>query len=173
MGEDLENTFREMEQNTTKREEILKIEDSQLPLLKVEDFQLLLQELKELREQRNINFGTSENQRMDTYTLFMDIHFYIICCDKVKNLIEKLEQKESNADLSKLWKELEEKFIPYNKVRNHLEHIEDRTKPKYTHDMGNLNGDKFIFGGEEFDISIDSLKFICDSYERVFDILIK
>lgn len=160
----IENQIREMEQCSKELEETSKIED----------VQLRSQKSSEIWEKRSKIFSTSmENRKIDNDTLFLDIHSYFICCDKVQNLIEKLVKKETNNDLSELWQELKPKFKPYNDVRNHLEHIEDRIKPKYTRDMGNLSNNKFTFGGKEFDIGPDSLKFICESYERVCDILTK
>lgn len=70
------------------------------------------------------------------------------------------------------------KFEEYTKARNYFEHIYDLIepldpeKPKYKR-FSNLHEDKIIFEDEEFDISQNSLKFICDSYETVFEILTK
>jgi hypothetical protein len=163
MRKDRETEFREVKKYMTELREIWKIEDPQLRL----------QKRGEHREKSNIKFGTSETHKMDICTIFLDVHFYFICCEKVQILINQLKIEESDEELGGLWKDLKPKFKPYNDARNCLEHVNKEIGLNHVHDTGNLNGDKFIFGGKEFDISLDSLKFICDSYERVFDILIK
>jgi len=104
-------------------------------------------------------------------TLFMDVHFYLICFDKVQNLIKKLSKVEKHPELKKFWQELEPKFKPYNDMRNNLEHIEERLTSENLIDFGNLNDNNYSFGGKKIDIGEDSLNFIRDSYEHVHDIL--
>jgi len=105
-------------------------------------------------------------------SVFLDIHFYFICCEKVQNLIEKLSKIENDTQLSALWYRLFPQFKKYNDARNHLEHIDERTSnSKYLRDFGNLVNDNFTFGGESFDVSQSSLKFITDSFESVLGIL--
>lgn len=134
----------------------------------------ILQRSKELTEERNKKWKIVENKKTLTFSiLFLGIHFYFICCEKVQNTIKKLAEVESNGDLFVLWVDLKPKFKPYNDARNHLEHIETRTTQKYASDRGNLCDDKYTLGGKEFDISYESLKFICGSYEQVLNTLIK
>ncbi|WP_410509751.1 hypothetical protein RSJ42_05905 [Methanosarcina hadiensis] len=146
----------EMKQCSRRLEDIWKIEDSKLRFQKLEEY----------NKEKHDKF---KSYGVNNLTLFLDIHFYLICFDKVQNLIEKLAYKENNENLSILCASLLPKFKPYNDMRNNLEHIEDRTKPKYTTDFGNLNNGKFTFGGKELDISQDSLSFICNSYEQVLE----
>lgn len=158
---------KEREQYWKEREEIFKIKD----------YQLRLQKLNENLEERNKKSDQSRNQRrLYNTTLFLDIHFYFICCNKVENLIETLAlaNKENNEDLYTLWQELRPQFKPYNDARNHLEHIDERIGKQHIPVLGNLsNNDTYIFGEEEFDIGIKSLNFIRNSYEKVLDILTK
>lgn len=148
-------------------------------ILKTENFPQCSQKLDGIHEKIRAIYEENRNKleekngqgKENTRTLFLDIHFYFICCDKVQNLIEKLAEKESNEELSALWRNLKPKFEPYNKARNHLEHIDTRLDPKYTGDMCNLWNNKFTFGGDQFDISHESLEFICGSYEQVLSIL--
>jgi len=104
-------------------------------------------------------------------TLFLDIHFYFICYDKVQNLIAHLAEIDGDSELNNLWQILKPKFKPFNDARNHLEHIETRMEKKYLHDLGNLKNDTFSFGGECFDISASGLKILTNAYEQVIDIL--
>jgi hypothetical protein len=104
-------------------------------------------------------------------TLFLDIHFYFICYDKVQNLIEYLTETDGDSKLNNLWQILKPKFEPFNTARNHLEHIETRMEEKYLYDFGNFENDIFSFGGECFDISASGLKILTDAYEQVIDIL--
>lgn len=103
--------------------------------------------------------------------LFLDIHFYFICCDKAQNLLGYLSKTDGGPKLVRLWQTLKPNFKPFNEARNHLEHIETRIKKKYLFDLGNLENDTFTFGGERFDISASSLKILTDAYEQVVNIL--
>lgn len=103
--------------------------------------------------------------------LFLDIHFYFICGDKVQNLLEYLAKANIDPKLKDLWNRYKPRLEPFNRARNHLEHIETRTSPEYERDFGNLKGDIYTFGGERFDISASSLKILTDAYEEVVNIL--
>lgn len=153
---EISKNIEEVEQSTKILEDIWKIEDSKLHS----------QKLKEFYEERE---NKSKIRGINIKTLFLDIHFYLICVDKVQNLIEKLAKKENNEDLTNLYNSLRPQFKPYNDMRNNLEHIEDRAKPKYARDFGNYINGKFTFGGEECDITQVSLNLICDSYEKVLE----
>ena len=104
-------------------------------------------------------------------TLFLDIHFYFICYDKVQNLLEHLAGTDGDSKLNNLWQILKPKFKPFNNARNILEHIETRMEKKHLSDFGNLRNDTFSFGGKRFDISASGLKILTDAYEQVVGIL--
>jgi hypothetical protein len=65
----------------------------------------------------------------------------------------------------------EPRFRPYRTARNHLEHIEERIRPPYLGDFGNLSNDIYTFGGERFDISRTGLTIFTDAYEELISIL--
>jgi hypothetical protein len=102
-------------------------------------------------------------------TLFMDIHFYFICHDKVQNLFEKIASMEGDQELTRLWEKSKPIFRPYNNVRNHLEHIDERINNKSLSDFGNLRNDIYTFGPEQVDIGPLNLKILTEAYEKVID----
>jgi len=138
--------------------------------------QLINEIYRRLEEAGKIEKGVLED-KIDPYVFkiidkfSLDIHFYFICCEKVQNLIKILSESENNQELKDLWNSLNLSFKPYNDARNHLEHIDERTTPRYINDLGNIQGDIFTFGGERYDISKKSLDFICQSYEKVLKIV--
>lgn len=103
--------------------------------------------------------------------LFLDIHFYFICCDKAQNLLEYLSKTDSDPKLVRLWQILKPKFKPFNDARNHLEHIEREITRPCISDFGNITNDTFTFCGRRFDISASSLKILTDAYKQVVNIL--
>ena len=104
-------------------------------------------------------------------TLFLDIHFYFICYEKVQNLLKCLAETDGDSKLNNLWQILKPKFKPFNDARNILEHIETRINKKNLSDFGNLRNDTFSFAGKQFDISASGLKLLTNAYEQVVGIL--
>jgi hypothetical protein len=100
-------------------------------------------------------------------TLFLDIHFYFICYDKAQNLFKIIVNIDGNQELKNLWEKFKPLFKPYNNVRNHLEHIEERIRNTSLSDFGNLRDNIYTFGGEQFDIGPSSLKVLTDVYESI------
>ncbi|MBU2577537.1 hypothetical protein KKA69_01765 [Patescibacteria group bacterium] len=106
-------------------------------------------------------------------TLFLDIHFYFICCDKVQNLLESFVELDGDPKLKKLWRTMKPKLKIFNDARNILEHIEKEIRKENLSDLGNLQKDAFTFGGKSYDISESRLKSLTDAYEQVVSILSK
>lgn len=104
-------------------------------------------------------------------TLFPDVHFYFICLDKARSLFRRIAETDEDPLLQNLWNRFEPRFRPYRRARNHLEHIEERIRPTYLRDFGNLTDDIYTFGGERFDISRTGLGIFTDAYEELISIL--
>jgi len=104
-------------------------------------------------------------------TLFLDIHFYFICLDKVGSLFRRIAETDGDPLLQDLWNRLEPEFRPYRRARNHFEHIEERLRPPYLGDLGSLSGETYTFGGERFDISRTGLATFTSAYEGLITIL--
>jgi hypothetical protein len=97
--------------------------------------------------------------------LFLDIHFYFICCDKVHKWINYLAKRDGK--IKEMWKEREPKIRHLAGARHLLEHLEGLVNKKYLWDFGNLQNDCFTFGGEKFDISEAGLKIVTDTYKQI------
>lgn len=106
------------------------------------------------------------------HALTLNIHFYYICLDKCRSLFKFISDNEGDFDIQNLWKKYKKEFQPCRNIRNHLEHIEQRiSKKRYLHDLGNVVGDSFKFGGKSFDIGKKSLSPFIDAYEELLAIL--
>lgn len=140
----------------------------------IEKIQEYFKKYTEVQEQHDKELEIIHTKKkVNMSLLFLDIHFYFICCDKVRNIFCKLKNLEKNPELDNLWNDLHIKLDPLHSARCELEHIHEKTKQKYSRDLGNLIDDKYTIGGKEFDISQESLKSVCNSYEQVFEILTK
>lgn len=104
------------------------------------------QEFQERRER-----AMSSSHKL-SITLFADIHFLMICLDKIELLIRMLEKHlGSNSEIASIRQQHSTSLKDYNDFRNHLEHIDERVERGIS-DLGNLSGDAFTFDGRYFDI---------------------
>lgn len=111
-------------------------------------------------------------------TIFLDVHLYLICWDKVYKLLIKLIEVVGNSSLESLLNKYNTVFIKYSDARHHLEHIDERlvgkkrggtSQSKFKNDLGNLSGDYYTFWGEKYDVSDKSIKQLRDFYGELID----
>jgi len=84
--------------------------------------------------------------------LFLDVHFMLVCADKVQALVIRLAKKHPGAEIAALCERHKAEFKAWNDFRNHLEHIDDRID-KFG-DLGNLNDWTYTFAGEKLDLVV-------------------
>lgn len=88
--------------------------------------------------------------------LFADIHFLLICLDKIDLLLRMLQKHlPTNQKLNNILQLHSKSLKNYNDFRNHLEHINERIENKVS-DLGNLQNNMFTFAGKNFDIGPDT-----------------
>ena len=104
--------------------------------------------------------------------LFLDIHFYLICWDKIKILMDRIDFLINDIKFKGIIKKYSSCLEKFRKFRNHLEHIGERIegeiwkKPlSYSWDLGNIGGDYYSFAGEKIDISEKNIKILDNLYE--------
>lgn len=100
--------------------------------------------------------------------IFFEIHFYLVCWDKVYCLFLKFCEIVGDARLKAIKDKYIKDFEKYSEVRNHLEHIDERLvgktrgkKAKFPGDLGNLSGDYYTFWGYRYYVgekSVEKLK---------------
>lgn len=109
-------------------------------------------------------------------TIFLDVHLYFTCWDKVHKLFLKLIEVVGDHTLEGLYKKYQPAFEKYSNARHHLEHIDERlvgkkrnkiSQAKFQNDLGNLIGNDYTFWGEKYDISDKSIKQLQDFYQNL------
>lgn len=119
-----------------------------------------------------------ESFKLPLETIFLDVHLYLICWDKVYKLFMKLIEVVGDSSLESLLNEYNSVFIKYSDARHHLEHIDERlvgkkrgraSQSKLKNDLGNLSGDYYTFWGEKYDVGDKSIKQLHDFYGKLID----
>jgi len=112
--------------------------------------------------------------------LFSDCHFYFISINKVSEILYKLYDVTGFEEILNTLEVNKEYFKMYNEIRNHYEHIEERTSslkkefatPKrYLSDFGNIHNDTYTFGGNSYDISQKSIDTLKKIYGEIIEII--
>lgn len=118
------NSFNSEEARTEMEQYSKEIEEAQ----NIEDFKERFNKLAKIQEEHNKKFQMRcDKQKVNHSMLFLDIHFYFICCDKVRNIFLRLKKIEKNPELDNLWDELHLKLDPLHSARSELEHIDEKT----------------------------------------------
>jgi hypothetical protein len=126
------------------------------------------------------NKKTQDINKLDT--LFSDCHFYFISMNKISELLYKLYDVTGFEEIANILEENKDFFKRYNEIRNHYEHIEERTssikkefaKPiYYLSDFGNIENDTFTFGGKKYDISENSINKVKNIFDQIIEIVEK
>jgi hypothetical protein len=90
--------------------------------------------------------------------LFADVHFLLICLDKVDKLLRTLQKTlPENHALSEVVRRHSKSLEDYSDFRNHLEHIDDRLRKGVT-DLGNMGNYLFTFDDKTFDVGLSCEK---------------
>jgi len=116
---------------------------------------------------RNSHGLLKVQQRFDEamLALFADIHFLLICLDKIDLLLRMLQKHfPTNQKLNNILHLHSKSLKDYNDFRNHLEHIDERIEDKVS-DLGNLQNNMFTFAGKRFNIGTDTE----NELERILD----
>ena len=105
--------------------------------------------------------------------LHLDAHFFLICADKVQNLIKRIAEFDDDTRLQELYKKVQARFKPFNDARNHFEHIDREIKEEKSK-LGLYSSDgelfRFRIRGKdwgEVEINESSLKLIRDTYDEL------
>lgn len=123
-------------------------------------------------------------RRKNFYLTYLanDTHFYFVCIDKVYKLLSGLAIELNDADIKELAKKVRKTF-DIKTVRNHLEHIDDRSLGFLTlkdkrkgvrkpiSDFGNFISDNFSFNGKTFPSGKNSLIELKQTYKDLIEAL--
>lgn len=136
------------------------------------------------RKLSNLNRDINTPYVKDYYLTYLtcDTHFYFICIDKCYKLIAQLSQELNDKDIEELKMKID-KIFDITAIRNHLEHIEDRSRgflnlkdkekniKKHISDFGNFVGDHFSFHNQKFPSGKKSLEQLKNIYVDLLKIL--
>lgn len=96
---------------------------------------------------------------------FIDIHFYFVCWDTIRKMIELLKDRSDFRAVREVYKCHRRILKHYGEARNHLEHYKERLEGRKKSenlanpwDMGNLEGYVYTLNREKYDVGPDSLK---------------
>ncbi|MFA4843521.1 MAG: hypothetical protein WC632_01055 [Candidatus Margulisiibacteriota bacterium] len=102
--------------------------------------------------------------------MFLDVHYYFICGDKVDKLFQLFCSYEEDPLLRPLKRQYLRKLKIFKEARDMIEHIDKNVKNNCT-DLGNIINDTYTFGGKKFDISKKGLNSLIDLYNAVIELL--
>lgn len=84
--------------------------------------------------------------------LFADIHFLLICLDKLDPFLRIIEKSLPNeSELAGVRASFNQLLKDSNDFRNHMERIDERVQ-RGVSDLGNLTGSDFTFDGQKFSV---------------------
>lgn len=116
--------------------------------------------------------------------LAIDTHSFFVFVDKIHKLLLAMAEELGDVDIRALVQALEN-IIDIKKVRNHLEHIDERCLGfltlkdkkeglrKHISDFGNFAGDNFSFDGQQYPSGMKTLHTLSTVYVDLIDILEK
>jgi hypothetical protein len=88
--------------------------------------------------------------RDNTLGTLMDVHFYLVCADKVGKLMNKIAESEADESLQIAWERARQPLASFKEARNHFEHMDERAE-RHGPDFGTF-GSKWTFRGVDYDI---------------------
>jgi hypothetical protein len=102
---------------------------------------------------------------------FADVHFFLICGDKVHGLFEHIVSIEHDHTIRLVWKKKKVKLEAFRYARDVLEHMDERiTKRDEPNSGGSLvNGVTYSIGDQVIDVGPTALAVLTNTYEELCD----
>ena len=137
--------------------------------------------------QRIARENTMRNMKKKDHSLtylVVDTHSFFVFVDKVRKLLWAIAEELNDVSIRALVERLDT-IIDINKVRNHLEHIDERClgflnlsdrkkgSRKHISDFGNFAGDNFSFNGQQFPSGTKIMRVLNTIYTDLICILEK
>lgn len=102
--------------------------------------------------------------------LFLEVHYYFICGDKINKLFQSFCSHEKSANLRILKRKHLRKLKPFKEARDGIEHIDNLIRQN-NNDFGNIIKDKYSIGGKQYDISKKGLDSMVDLFSDIISYL--
>ena len=106
-----------------------------------------------------------------TRRLFLDLHFYIICCARVRHLLSAMAARDGDRELIGIANRLKKKTSSINTARVYLEHIENKIPLDDDSEWSEVTPQRYSFAGRDFDISEEGLGFFITAFAETIKVL--
>jgi hypothetical protein len=102
---------------------------------------------------------------------FADVHFFLICGDKVHGLFEHMLTVEHAREIRTVWGKKRVKLEAFQKARDVLEHMDERVVKRGELNSGGslMNGVLYSVGDQVIDVGPSALAVITSTYEELCD----
>lgn len=101
---------------------------------------------------------------------FADVHFFLICGDKVHGLFEHIVAMEHNRDIRTVWRKKKVRLEAFRDARDVLEHMDGRVERGELNSGGILmNGVTYSIGDQVIDVGPNALVVLTSTYEELCD----
>jgi hypothetical protein len=102
---------------------------------------------------------------------FADVHFFVICGDKVHGLFEHIVALEHDRGIRTVWKKKRTKLEAFRDARDVLEHLDERVAKRNELNSGGslMNGALYAIGDQVLDVGPSALQVLTSSYEELVD----
>lgn len=91
--------------------------------------------------------------------LFMDIHFYFVCCEKLRKILHESTKSINNIEFTNLVQPYDMMLGKFEVIRGMLEHPEKQVRnKKIAGDLGNIDDKGFRFGNKHYDFCISEVR---------------
>lgn len=95
---------------------------------------------------------------------FMDVHFYVICLDKLHQLLKQIADAEERPDLDAAWLIVSSALRIYRDARNDFEHMEERFV-RYGPGFGTFSPTTWSFQGRDYPIGAESYRRVAVAFD--------
>ena len=101
---------------------------------------------------------------------FADVHFFLICGDKIHGLFEHIVSTEHDHTIRLVWKKKKIKLEAFRSARDVLEHMDERVERGELNSGGALmNGVTYSIGDQVIDVGPNALVVLTSTYEELCD----
>jgi hypothetical protein len=103
---------------------------------------------------------------------FGDVHFFIICGDKIHGLFEHIVAIEHDRAIRTVWRKKRAKLDAFRTARDVLEHMDERIAKRGELNSGGflMNGATYSIGDQTIDVGPSALSVLTSAYVELCDV---
>lgn len=130
-----------------------------------------IQEVKQLMVRGVLNGTNQSTNPAFMQRLFLEVYFYYLCYDKARIHLSYFVKSDGDPELESFWQDIKSEFKPFYDALANLESVENGLSSRHLFELGNLEAEEFVFGGERFNIGREGLKLLTAIYEQVIELV--